>query len=270
MINLIVWSKDRACQLDCLLRSLPINFFNKVYVIYKTSDDNFQKGYEKLSARFQHVIFIKEVSLHDQTMEVIGECLSSTSKIALSTDDTVFFKNPPMTPEEVVKSMGPQTVTFSFRYGFNTIVQDCHIDSYQPSLNIYQDCGDYISWNSEYYHPLTNYGYPFGLDMHVYDAQMLYNLANQIDFKNTNQLESGLFHLRVHAPKIINSFKHSVAVNIPCNNMSGITRSGEKYPFTIEELNKAYLDDYIINLDDIKGARIIGSHQEIDWTLIKV
>lgn len=270
MLDLLIWSKDRACQLDCLLRSLPENFFNKVYVIYKASTYDFQKGYDVLSARFRQVVLIQETSLHDQTMEVIRERISSTNKITLSTDDTVFFRKPTMTSKEVVDSMRPETVTFSFRYGFNTIVQDCHIDSYQPSLNIYQDYGNYIFWNSEYYHPLTNYGYPFGLDMHVYDAQTLYNLASQIDFKNTNQLESGLFHLRGQAPKFINSFKHSVAVNIPCNNMSGITRSGEKYPFTIEELNKAYLDDYIINLGDIKAAKIIGSHQEIDWTLIKV
>ena len=174
MINLLVWSKDRACQLDCLLRSLPKDFFGHVTLIYKTSDDKFDAGYNLVKKNHPNVIFWKEgeKSLADLTTLFLNNEADQGSKIALSTDDTVIFKEPPMTAEEVEKTFTLETVTFSLRYGFNTIVQDCHQGTYQPSLNVYQDNGKYISWNADHYHPFNNYGYQFGLDLHVYDGRL--------------------------------------------------------------------------------------------------
>ena len=53
-INIIVFSKDRACQLDLHLRSLAANFKefqeNEISVVYDFSDLEYIEGYQKLIA----------------------------------------------------------------------------------------------------------------------------------------------------------------------------------------------------------------------------
>ena len=59
MINIVIFSKDRACQLELFLRSMKNFFFEwslcKVSILYTYSNDSFKKGYEK--TRFYHPEF---------------------------------------------------------------------------------------------------------------------------------------------------------------------------------------------------------------------
>ena len=228
MISLLIWTKDRACQLELLLRSLPKGLFFSVTTLYKTTSNEYQKGYDKLKELYPEYFFINEDTnggLEAQTRALITSSRDTKCKICLSTDDTVFYRQPSLTKEEIEQTITSDVCTFSFRYGLNTVMQNCHTGELQPSLNIYEDKGNYLRWNFDDYYPLSNYGYPFGLDMHVYDADLLFQLINNIRFKNTNQLESGLFNLRHIVPRIICAEKQSSAVNIPCNNMSGTSLS---------------------------------------------
>jgi hypothetical protein len=67
----------------------------------------------------------------------------------------------------------------------------------------------------------------------------------------------------------MSSYKKSVAVNIPCNNMSKITRAGETFGYSTEYLNEQFLAGQRISLDKIidKKEEIIGCHQEIELEL---
>ena len=265
MISLLIWSKDRACQLDLLLRSLPPNLFFNVCTLYKATSKEYQSGYDKLMDLYPEYFFINEEKtggFESQTRFSIQTLADVNGYICLSTDDTVFYKSPTMTAQEIESVFEPDVVTFSFRYGFNTILQNCHTGERQPALNIYEEKRSYIRWNFDDYHPLSNYGYPFGLDMHVYDADMLSQLVNTFEFKNTNQLETNLFHLRNVVPRIICSEKQSSAVNVPCNCMSGVTIAGQEYPFSIESLNKLFLEGNRISLNSFANKSVVGCHQE--------
>ena len=259
MISLLIWSKDRACQLDLLLRSLPSNLFN-VLVLYRVSTREYQYGYDKLIERYPDYFFTSETDFELQTRFIVW---SASDYICLSTDDTVFYSHPKISSAGIKAAMSEDVITFSFRYGRNTVVQNHNTGEIQPSLNIYEDCHDFIRWRFDQYHPLHNYGYPFGLDMHVYRTEVLKELINQFSFSNTNQLESNLFKYTNVVPKVICSEHTSTAVNIPCNNMSGITLGGTTYPFSTESLNQAWLYGYQIKLDDIQKMKFIGCHCEV-------
>jgi 6-pyruvoyl-tetrahydropterin synthase len=146
-------------------------------------------------------------------------------------------------------------------------MQDCHTGRYQrPLYNPLVD-GDIVSWNSNEYHPFDNYGYPLALDTHVFQAAKMQELISCFDFKNTNQLESNMQQYTVTINRMY-SFTHSVAVNIPMNNMSTITRAGEKYSYSLEELNNAFLEGRIIDLGHLAQETFIGCHQEAELRLI--
>ncbi len=133
------------------------------------------------------------------------------------------------------------------------------------TLHHYIDEGNTISWNFTKYHPHDNYGYVFGLDMHLYRRDKFLNLIQSIPWNNTNELETGLFHCKNKVLPFIRSFKHSVAVNVPVNNMSGATIAGKYYAYSVESLNELFLQGKRISLTSLDNVIIAGSHQEIKY-----
>lgn len=265
--KLLIWSKDRACQLHLLLESLEVlsgESFD-IEVIYKASSSLFEDAYSKVAYRFKTVSFVKETDFYENT---VASLKCNHRNFAFSTDDTVCIR--PFSLKGLSLNEGE---VFSLRLGLNTIVQDMYRGAVQPPLNRYKN-GIFnniptVEWNPLDYHPNNNYGYPTGLDLHVFNREkMCALLCPKNVFKTTNQLETYLFRHRHHFSSI-KSFKESVAVNIPFNNMSGITTSGVYYGRSVEELNKMYLAGLKIDLSSIMSNKFVGCHQEVDFSMVQ-
>lgn len=67
-ITTIIFSKNRACQLELLLRSL-----NMPATVLYTYDPEFKLGYEKLIGMYPSVKFIRQNNLKEQIIENLGE-----------------------------------------------------------------------------------------------------------------------------------------------------------------------------------------------------
>ena len=263
MISLIVWSKDRACQLHLLLESIAKHapgLFN-VDILYLYSDDQYKAGYEILQSKSW-----QNVNWHYQNDKFKTHTLAfvnnGSNYIAFSTDDTVIYRQSPYHIDELSHYL-PKSPTecFSFRLGLNTIIQNPFTGELQTPLSRYTKIKQMVFWNNTLYNPIHNYGYPFAMDMHVFNRSILLELLPLIEFSSSNQLESGLFQ---YANRIIymSSFVQSIAVNIPMNNLSGITAIGSK-AYTVEELNSLYLEGKRISLSSFNTS-IRGCHQEFD------
>ena len=77
MINIIIFSKDRACQLDYLVRSIKeyfIGYENYTFnVLYKTSSETFEKGYKVLKESCpENFRFIKECEFKSDLIPLIN------------------------------------------------------------------------------------------------------------------------------------------------------------------------------------------------------
>lgn len=264
MIDLLIFSKDRACQLDALLNSidkyLP-KWFN-IFILYKTSSDRYDIAYEELKLTYNKAVFIKENNFYKDSMQIISD--SKTNHLCFSTDDMVIFKNPDTLVEEILPKY--KNTTFSLRLGFNTSVQDCHKGLSQFPLNLYVDKKNFIEWNSNNYPAIFNYGYPLAVDMHIFDKNCMTDILNEIEFKNSNELESKLQNYRNYIYNI-SSYKHSIAVNIPCNNISNYTLANNIFSYSLESLNDAFLNGKRICIDSISKNKIVGCHQEIELIL---
>src|SRR5690606_38351156 len=92
----------------------------------------------------------------------------------------------------------------------------------------------------------------------------LLRLLNKIGhFKTSNELESKMQN-HVYDIDVIRSYKQSVAFNIPCNNMSTVTKHGEKFPYSLKYLNDNYLNGERLDLMAISKNNILGCHQEVE------
>lgn len=257
---LIIWSKNRACQLELLLRSIKKNLDNTFvpYVLYNYSDNDFKKAYEELQKEYPTVSFIKENDFREDTLELVRNI--EVDNVGFACDDNVIFKK-----QDFVLPRLPFGATFSLRLGKNTIVQNCHTGQLQPELDQYTEFNKTISWLSTHLHPLTNYGYPFSLDMHFYNRGFILELIESIEWNNTNELEGRLCQLRNHCP-FMEAPLHSISVNIPLNNLSGVTQVS-KHSYSNVELNQAFLEGKRLKLETVENTKIIGAHQEIDLEL---
>lgn len=258
MLNFLVFSKNRACQLDLLLRNIKFqSLLNSstynINVLY-THDENHDLSYK--ICRFEHhseVSFIKETNFQNQVKELLY------GTVCLLTDDTAFFRKfiLPFHPEE--------NECFSWRLGYNTIIQDHFTQTYQPVLipDSYSD--NLISWNPNNYPNWFNWGYPFSFDGHVYSSKTLLNILKDKEFKNTNEIE-GILHSQREKIQKITSNIHSSCVNIPCNNLSGLTNFGSKYEYSTELLKNKYTDGYRIKPIQESRVPVLGCHQEFEFS----
>jgi hypothetical protein len=280
MIKLIIWSKDRACQLYLLLESIEqyTRYMFDTTVIYNGSDEQYLEGYYKVMKSIegwnldQDIYFVEEQnSIRYHTMNVIH--FYENEHICFSTDDMVIYRQPPYRSYKDIYQFLPryESEVFSFRLGLNTTMQDHYRGLYQPPLNKYIEhkVGPVISWNTMHHKCTDNYGYPLALDMHVFKKGMIDRIVGDEQWENSNQLESSLFNHR-NLISYISSFKDSVAVNIPANNISGVTRSGKDFPYTHRELNDRFLAGQKIDLFAIGQEKIIGCHQEIEFKFIDI
>lgn len=258
-IKLIIFSKDRAAQLELLLRSIETNIpdlFSPV-VIYTSSTRDFKHGYERLRDSYKEsVLFVPETNLRK---DIITQTNLATNHICYSTDDTVIFK--PFGSKNILDIRQDQV--FSLRLGLNTVMQDIHTGTYQPALTSYHEDKDILTWQVNRYHPHSNYGYPFALDMHIMPAKLIQSLISEFNWHNPTGLESGLTKYRDKI-KYLSSPKYSIAVNIPVNCAGGVTQHGKFFPASLESLNESYLNGNLISLKHIAEQNIIGCHQEIE------
>jgi hypothetical protein len=254
MNNLIIWSKDRAAQLDLLIRTIdsqPYQPFEIIDVVYKSTTKEFDDGYKILRKIYPHVFFWSEKW---DSFEHHTKSLVDGDSVFFSTDDTILYSNLPSKLPYI--NYGE---CFSLRLGTNTIVQNCHTGELQEPLNKFVDNGMFIAWNPHLYQATSNYGYCFGLDMCGYNATQIRNIFKQINFKTTNELESRLFNYR-SGITVMNSFRKSVAVNIPFNNISGVTACMSNTP-SLSQLNTDFLDGKRLQYDI--SVKVQGCHQEI-------
>ena len=259
MTNILVWSKDRPAQLDALLTSLRKYIPSFISVLYKYSNDSFREGYEICKRDHQFINFHEEKDFYKDTIELS----EISSAVCYTTDDTVVF-NSVISLQEIRDNLSDSSV-FSFRLGYNTVVQNHFCSILQPPLIPDKVERNLLFWNpNNRFYNGCNYGYPHALDMHMYRTSYIIPLLKSIKFKTTNELEGSLqkFNSRIST---LFSPKESVAVNIPINNISGITKTNNR-SISPEQLNQEYLNGK--RLKYIFDKPVIGCHQDFGFELL--
>lgn len=258
-MKLIIWSRDRACQLETLINSaLPIGF--DIHVIYSYTSEIHRESYEVLQKEYPDITLHHQID--GQGKFIFSSIFHNDEFFTISCDDVYVFDND-FTTKEVEEYMSGIDV-FSLRYGLNTIIQDVFRNNLeQPPLNRYSYYfDDVIEWNTRDYHPLMNYGYPFGLDMHTYRSSVFRKMTRFIEFDRPPELEGGLNKYRNSIVPIIRSFETSKAVCVPLNNLSGNTKS---YGPGVNELVVDFLNGKRLRF---KETEINACHQLLEYELV--
>jgi hypothetical protein len=269
MINIIIFSKDRAMQLHLLLESILLNFDVEDYklnILYKASNDEFNRGYNIIRDLFPQFNYKKEESFKSDLLSLLHD----SEYTVFFTDDDIIYKPLKITKNEINNIFTFSNANcFSLRLGLNTT--NCYTMQRLNKLNKYDTHSFYhdisliepiISWKVS--DGTNDYAYPMSVDGHIFKTPFIKYLCETLEYTNPNLFEAFLSNFS-RPEMIISSYKHSKLVNTPINRVQETFQniSGIKFNYSAEDLNEMYLDGVIIDINKMNFSEILAPHQEI-------
>ncbi len=264
--QLIIFSKNRACQLNLLLDSIKNNaemLFDKIHVLYKSENDEYSAGYDKVMNNHKGVYFLKENNFRKDLFKLIDDDIESTTFMV---DDAVIFKQILTRKIDIIKPVIEDFIIFSLRLGTNC--------NYSHPANLHYNLGEH-EINGEYLifdytkQQVGDFRYPLSTDGHIYNTKLIKDLLIEIPFVNPNTLEAYLqrFVLTNSIPKTIMCFRESKLVSIPVNlvNDTFKNRHGLQFGISEKELNDKFLNNETIDLNSMDFSEVNGPHKEIKY-----
>ena len=274
MINSLIPSKDRACQLRLLLESIKQNandIFTKIHILYTASNDEYQAGYLKLQEEeiLDNIEWQREKDFTKDFIAAINDY--SSDYICGIVDDCVFYKKLPSGPELIENIFEKDVFCFSFRMGLNTVVQNYLLPDHRFELTNSKITSHFVKWNWLDWDSRLNYGYPISLDGHIYRGGELAELTAKYEFPCLRDWEGILAGKTRRGGKVFDetnnvgdhmvAYRQNVLFSIPCNCVQDPPLiSGQINPHTESDLNKRYLDGEVIDLNALESM-----FQNVSW-----
>ena len=267
-INIVVFSKDRAMQLELFLRSFN-NYVKDadrylIKVIYTHSSDEFMQGYAKLFPMpWNNVLFYPERGFKQGVLDRVD---GNNPYTVFFTDDDVFkisfdFYDNQMDVFDWDGSIACRSLrlhrTLEFCYSTNKPMR-------QPSFMN----NNVFDWTKAE----EDFGYPMSVDGHIFRTAEILPLIEQIEFSNPNTFEGNLVHKRHRLGDYMVCYDNSPIFNLPINRVQTVNNNlfGGTHPYTAEELNKKFLEGYVIDMSSFGGLVNKSAHQELPLNFIKL
>lgn len=242
MITAIVFSRNRAMQLDALLTSMELftpGVFD-VTVSYRYDSEEFEQGYKTVQREHPSAFLVKRCHLKADILKLLEH---ARANVAFFTDDDVFYRK----ISEREMKIPSDCLCFSPRLGLNT--------NYCYPMNRDQKVGE------------LDFKYPWSIDGHVYRREAIVKRFLETGhFDTPNDLESSLQDRIDHK---INWLEQSCLVNIPHNIVQSQypNRNGGQ---SFKDLNRRFLAGERIDLTAMDFSNVRAAHQEISYRFRKV
>lgn len=249
--NIIIFSFNRPCQLELLLRSMKMHWNDfdnqEIKVIYTYSNDSFEAGYNKLKNECKgNIEFVKQVTFRQNVINCID---TSKELVIFGTDDDVFIRDFDLQCKEVdFFKQRPEIITLSLRLGKN--ISYCYTQNRFISRPLLIKGADYNLWNWTEGEE-GDWTYPFSLDFNLYETDFILPYIKKFEFRSPNTLEGFFARIMPYARYLMMGFDEPKIVNLPINRvqMDNKNRHGR---IPAEFLNYKYLDGYVIDYSKLE------------------
>lgn len=264
MINIIIFSKDRAAQLDLLLQSLKENFqeysMAKISVLYAASSSEYELGYEKLKETFINVLFFDDLNFGSFKQTLLKSIDQNINLTMFLVDDIVFKDTFSLYDKEVELVLNNENIiATSLRLWKG--VEYCYAQD-KPSR-----VPNFVKRNIwDWTMASGDWGYPMSVDGNIYRTKFICEKIEQIEFANPNQLEAGLANNSDRGKAYMSCYVDgSKLFNIPANIVQKTYTNRHGNIATVIELNKKYLDGYHIDFKHWSKYENNMVHMELEY-----
>jgi len=266
-IDVLIWTKNRPCQLDLLLRSIKDNFlgYNKIYVRYDYTSPEFKKGYQKvINKNYKLPLIYIETSgdFEKDTKDVIYNKFETSLMLNLC-DDDCFIR--PVSIDDILEDYTDEVCAISMRMSKDILW--CYGTQKPSPLPKFYPCNiaSFLKWKWADSDPSTDWGYPAAVNIHVYKTKWFRETIKDMHFDTPNKLEY-LFNTnrKIFKPYII-CFDKTRILNIPVNQVQTLSPTnpfGKEFSYTLKELNDRWLNGEIIDTVNIYNQFNRGVNEE--------
>lgn len=245
-MNVIIFSKDRAAQLDLFLRSMPCRLQYPI-TIFTYSDEKFKDGYLALS-QWRGDIY-EQGNFKNNLLWAVEDMEKYT---VFFTDDDIFIN-----PLPELTTLPDDVACLSLR--LNPQMNYCYtLNRFQNAPKMVQN-GNVYKW--DWQGADADYGYPMSLDGHIFRTADILPLLKKLDYTNPNELEGQLARHPINRPKMM-CFDKSVIMNNPINRVQD-TVPNRHGTISAEWLNEQFLQGKRIKLEPFLGYEPNACHVEL-------
>jgi len=255
-MNIVVFSKDRAMQLDLFIRSF--NRYVKdgalyaLNILYNYSNQEFKAGYERLIGNCpENIKFLEEVSFKADLVSLINPNYPYT---VFFVDDDVF--------KEAFDFYDNQMDVFNKNTNIACRALNLHKNlNHCYTLNIPMPKPQFGDDNVFVWSGLKgDYGYPMSLDGHIFRTNDIMPYIIKINYNGPNILEGLMAKNPLNKPLMI-CYDRAIIVNNPINMVQAVSRNRHGN-ITAKFLNDKFLAGRMIKLDNFIGLDNRSCHQE--------
>lgn len=268
-LNIIVFSKDRAAQTSACVRSLYKHFKEsndeqvvKTTVLYKSSSDILDRGYEKAkkTLAFVNLSWVREQDFRKQIIDLLE---TDSKKVMFLVDDIIFVRPWSLTDQQIQLVEHHMMLATSLR--LHPGINFCYATD-KPS-SVPKFVKQYIwTWQTGE----GDWGYPMSVDGNVYRTEMIKRLISNLNFTNPNSFEAALDSAKVgplmpsHMACYLDGPK---LVNIPANRVQHQYKNRFADGYSAEELNTFYLAGKEIDIEAYDGIKPSTCHVPVELIL---
>lgn len=214
MVQTIIFSLDRAIQLELLLKSIVDHDreqFLDVAILFSYTSASHEESYQVLMDRYPQFQWVAEERFHRKKIgplantywhnyywwlrykysrnvssnfrkQLIGTMRSNKKDMVMFlTDDSMFYRDikVPFYPIEQIRKK-PKNCSFSLRHGTNIAGGN------------FGTAGELLYWSRFDEHEHPEWSFPFSVDGHIYSKKFLLEVFSKVWFKNPNTLEGNI------------------------------------------------------------------------------
>jgi len=264
MLNIIIFSKNRAQQLDLLICSMKKYFkeFNSfgISILYKSTSEDFKKGYDKLKDLHTdlNITWVEENGFKNSLIILFKGTFKYT--VFLVDDDVI--KEPFSITDEEFKRFESHGDILCLSMRLHPRLTYCYAAGVNMTPPNFKD--GVFSWMGE----TGDYGYPMSLDGHIFRNNDISYYINFLNYDGPNPLEAQMASSPCLKPKMI-CYNKSILVNNPVNKVQEWNNNVHGN-ITAEYLNDQFLLGDRIDISTFDGLENISCHQEIPISFINI
>jgi len=266
MVNIIIFSKDRACQLDCLLRSIIRYMYvpHTIYILYTYTTEEYEKGYNKLIEKCGSTIkFIKEKDFCNDFKTILNYSIYEFT--ILFVDDTLLIR--PIVKDSVFNRFihNDNILSVSLRLCKNSKYTHFNTIEKEIPLPIFIDDSMYL-WENSGTPETPHWEHPITANGQIVRTKVLQHIVSDSQFSNPNMLERVLI-------KNIPNIEYALCYNdlrvaeFAINIVNTTHTTNIHGDVNIEYLNDMWLKDYEIDID--YWCKIVYSNPEYQRFMVE-
>jgi len=261
-INIIVFSKDRACQLEALLRSMETYFHypHITYVLYHASTPEFERGYNRLINKQKNIIWVRQTDFKSDFLSLINTTVRKEYPyLMFLVDDIIFVREFTGKPLLERFDLDQDILAVSLRMGEN--ITYCYTRDISTTPPTFLP-GNRWEWRTA---SPGYWNYPMSQDGHIFRTTEIIESLSPLSFTNPNTLEAISAAHPIDKPYLMCD-RRPCLINLPLNVVQNVYRNRHG-SITEEMLNKYFLEGLVIDIQPMAQKAYTSCHVEKDIRL---